>query len=78
MAESAVREIQGPPSFDDFQAGDHVAHITLGDGEVSAVDSAHVHVTYADRRGVRAKGSYDRRWFVLCPRYLFHRNVTVI
>lgn len=62
--------------FEDFKVGEHVAHISQGDGVVTAVDDS-VHVTYRPKgvnSGKPLRGIYDRRWFELHPNYLFHRN----
>lgn len=56
-------------TFDDFHPGDRVAHISLGDGTVQSASYSIVVVRYDNK----AIGQYDRRWFELHPRYLFHR-----
>lgn len=59
-----------------FQKGDHVAHITLGDGEVTENDGQTVSVTFVGRHkdGSHWRGCYDALWFNLNPKFLFHRN----
>ena len=56
--------------FEDFKEGEHVAHITIGDGIVTRVTGAYVRVHYD--RGVM--GVYERGWFKQYPTYLFHRS----
>jgi hypothetical protein len=62
-------------TFDDFRPGDLVAHIANGDGTVESVTET-VNVVYLrkDRRGQAIRNSYDRQWFILNPRFLFHRT----
>lgn len=55
--------------FEKFQVGDHVAHISRGDGKVIRNDGRYIEVLYIDGRGV-----YDGLWFGLYPTWLFHRN----
>lgn len=62
-------------TFDDFKVGECVAHISNGDGVVTAVDDC-VRVLF-DRKtdkGMHWVGAYDRRWFELNPKVLFHRS----
>ena len=58
------------PTVDDFRSGERVAHVTLGDGVVDPVEGGVVVVHY--KTGVI--GKYDRRWFELNPRFIFHRS----
>lgn len=63
--------------FDDFKPGERVAHITVGDGVVTAIEDGCVYVQY-DRPVIKGKpftGAYDRRWFEIHPTFLFHRRV---
>jgi hypothetical protein len=62
--------------FDNFKTGERVAHISCGAGVVTAADEEFVHVTYdqTNAKGRHWTGKYDRRWFELCPNYLFHRT----
>lgn len=62
--------------FDGFHVGDEVAHITVGDGIVRAVENGEVVVEFArrDKKGRHSIGRYDRRWFELHSTYLFHRS----
>lgn len=61
-----------------FQPGDHVAHITLGDGEVIHNDGKAVTVAFQRtfKDGTRMRGCYDALWFDLNPTFLFHRGTS--
>lgn len=68
--------------IEDFKARERVHHVMIGDGTVTAVDEAGVHVRFDHTRGKDAAGKprhvegvYDKRWFALNPEgYLFHRT----
>ena len=62
--------------FEDFSIGDHVAHISLGDGVVTATDRESVYVAFARKqeKGRNLRGIYDRDWFRIHPNYLFQRS----
>lgn len=55
--------------FQRFQVGDHVAHFSLGDGEVMKNDGRTIGVRYT-----KAYGQYDRLWFEIHPHMLFYRG----
>lgn len=55
----------------DFKPGQRVAHISMGDGTVSAVDARGVHVRFDKWK---SEGVYDENWFRHYPTYLFHRT----
>ena len=59
----------------DFTPGQRVAHITLGDGMVTAVDTE-VHVTYdwVTAHGDALVVTYDKHYFAVCPDYLFQQT----
>ncbi len=61
--------------YEDCDAGQRVAHITCGDGVITVIENGEVCVIY-DRviNGERVRGRYDRNWFRIHPKYLFHRN----
>lgn len=59
-----------------FHVGDAVAHVTVGDGEVTGNDGRTVTVTYAKtfKSGAPVRGCYDAIWFNQNPSLLFHRG----
>jgi hypothetical protein len=60
--------------FERFQVGDEVAHITLGDGIVTANTGDEIQVTYSMSKSARAVATYNASWFKTNPRFLFHRG----
>ena len=60
----------GASPFERFQVGDHVAHISNGDGEVVGNDGASISVKF---RG-DLTGIYDANWFHVNHKFLFHRD----
>ena len=64
-------------TINDFAAGDRVAHIRQGDGIVMQTGDIVIVVFDKKLKNDRSIiGKYDRRWFELYPKYLFHRTVT--
>lgn len=67
--------------FQKFIPGDHVAHISMGNGIVqpreympsAKFNEMELVVTVKYERGPGYIGKYDARWFELNPRFLFHR-----
>lgn len=59
-----------------FKVGEHVAHIRLGDGCVTANHQGVVEITYDLLRkdGSHTVGCYDQGWFDDHPTWIFHRN----
>lgn len=78
--EQAMLKPIAPPER--FQVGDRVAHISLGDGVVTAREPSHVQVTYDEKYkkeivsvgGKHIVQNYDAAWFVRNPKFLFHRS----
>jgi hypothetical protein len=58
--------------FEMFRVGDHVAHIRIGDGRVTANNGSVIEVTY--KSPSRLIGRYDENWFRVNPNFLFHRS----
>lgn len=79
--EQALKLPVQPP--EQFQIGNKVAHISLGDGTVTAREPERgiITVTYhqkytapATLKGKNIVQNYDAAWFVRNPKYLFHRS----
>lgn len=69
--------VPGTPHLEKFLVGDRVAHITAGDGIVTAHEDGCVVVTYDALSGKKRKptvGKYDANWFRINPSFLFHRS----
>lgn len=47
----------------DFRVGDRVIHSSCGAGIVEKIDSAGMHVAFANSRN---RGIYDDNWFRIC------------
>lgn len=79
--EQALTQPVKPPER--FQVGNKVAHISLGDGLVTAREPERgiITVTYGKKytapaalAGKNIVQNYDAAWFVRNPKYLFHRS----